>query len=553
MIAVWVVMVLTALGVAGSGFFGCFNPELDGSGNAMLDTEILVVEGRVVTLGVINAQVENFMRQIGGGGDPDIDYPVTASILSNVIDQQVMANMASQRGVTISEERILAEKSDEIDGAIRQFRLAAVTQADLKETATESEFQKYFEEKNGETTAAYKDRLLSEVRTQLENPQVMQAEIDRYSAQALQESFYASTKVSDEEAKKSFDKLMMLRITFEDQELSVVEREARAAKAIAELDAGADFKAVQKKYMKNPIFEATKYALPEIERNPNTRPLASLKPGQHSKAIIEFGIPTIYKLIEVKSELPNDFATNKAIHSDTVRREKASRELQAAVTAARKSAKVVWKSPGYEAMYKSQEIRSREGATDDQIKGVIKELVVNPPDTSADPAGPRPGVLARYGAMKQLEGLITADERKALRETFVLVLLDTLGQYEHVPLRLDLVDLYVELGDKEKAADQLLTAAENNTGLEQINATYFAEINTKLMDLEAKDMVTDKVALQIRDVLAKWSKDKSEADAFAKKAQEDLDKFNVDPKTGKTPAELEKEKANKGATTGKGN
>jgi hypothetical protein len=551
MVAVWVVMVLTALGVAGSGFFGCFNPRLGEEGGSALSAEVLVVEGRPVTLGRINAQIEQFLGQFGGAGDPDIDYPIMSSVLSTVIDQQIMANMAAQRGVTITEEQIISSKSDEIDAAIRQFRLAAVTQADLKETATEAEFQKYFEEKNGESTAVYKDRILSEVREQLKKPEVMQGEVDRYSAQALQESFFATTKVSDEEAKRSFEKLMMLRLTFEDQEMGLSEREALAAKALAELDAGADFKAVQRKYMKNPITDATKYALPEIERNPTQRPLAALKAGEHSKVITEFGIPTIYKLVERKSELPSDFEANKSIHVDTVRRDKASVDLQKAIETARKTAKIVWKSPGFEAMYRTQQIRSTEGVTDDQIKTALLDLLNSPPDTSADPAGPRPGILARYGAMKQLEQMVTVDERKTLVGTFIEVLNETLSQYEHTPLRLDLVDLYVETGDKDGASNELFTAAQMNSGFEEINKTYFSEINTKLTQLEAKGMISDEKALEIREVLAKWSLEKSQAEEFEKQAKAELDKFNVDPKTGKPPEEPKP--TTTGGTTGKGN
>ncbi len=553
MIAVWVVMVLTALGVAGSGFMGCFNPSLGQDQGSTYNAEVLVVEGRPVTLGRLNAQIDQFLGQFGGAGDPDIDYPVISSVITSVIDQQIMASMAAQRGVTITEEQIMASKSDEIDAAIRQFRLQAVTQADLKETATESEFQKYFEEKNGESTAVYKDRILNEVREELKKPEVMQSEVDRYSAQALQESFFSTTKVTDEEAKKSFDKLMMLRLTFEDQELGLAEREALAAKALAELVSGSDFKAVQRKYMKNPIAEPTKYSLVELERNPTTRPLAALKPGQHSTVITEFGIPTIYKLIEMKSELPTDFETNKVIHIDTVRRDKASIELQRAIETARKSAKIVWKSPGYEALYKSQQVRAQEGMTDAQIKTALLDLVNNPPDTSTDPAGPRPGILARYGSMKQLEQMVTADERKNLNETFVAVLNDTLTQYEHTPLRLDLVDLYVLLGDKEGASNELLTAAQMNSGLDQINVTFFAEINTKLTQLETKKLITDEKALEIREVLAKWSLEKSQAEEFEKKAQAELDKFNVDPKTGKAPEDKAKTPTTTGGTTGKGN
>jgi hypothetical protein len=531
MIAVWVVMVVSALSIAFGGFT-CGSPN-QGS-NPALDAEVLVVDGRSVSLGQMNAAIDGYMRTFGmiPGADPDMDYPIIASTLRAVVDQQIMSNMASERGVVVTEEQIIAKKSDELDAAIRQFRLAAVTQADLKETATEAEFQKYFEEKNGESTSAYKDRVLNEVREQLKNEKALQAEIDRYSAQSLQDSFYASTTVTDEEAKRSFDKLKMVRIAFDDQEMSLADREAKAKAALAELRGGADFATVQKKYMKNPIAEPTTYALPDIERSAVQRPLAALKLGEVSEVITEFGIPTIYKLVEKKSELPADFDTNKAVHSDTVRREKASRELQKAVDDAHKKAKIVWKSPGLEAMYRVQDVRSKGEPTDEELKAVLRDIVQKPIDAADDPAGPRMGILARYGALKQLQNMATPEERKQLLPTSVEILQQTLTQYESVPVRLDLVDLYVEQGDKAAIALELKTAAEMNTGIDEINSTYFASINTKLSELEAKDMISDADALAVREVLAKWSLEKKEAEELAKKAQEELDKFNIDPNTG---------------------
>ena len=217
MIAVWVVMVMTALGVAGSGFMGCFNSRAGTEESAYLETPVLVVDGKEATLGQITSQVEGFMSQIGGSSDPDLDFQITASILSNVINQQIMANMASARGVVIDEDTIMRHKSDEIDASIRQYRLDAVTQADLKENATEAEFQKYFEEKVGESIPARKDRILGEVREQLKDPATMRGEVDRYSMQALQESFFNSAKVSDDEIKESYTSYMLQSISFDKQ------------------------------------------------------------------------------------------------------------------------------------------------------------------------------------------------------------------------------------------------------------------------------------------------------------------------------------------------
>jgi hypothetical protein len=190
-----------------------------------------------------------------------------------------------------------------------------------------------------------------------------------------------------------------------------------------------------------------------------------------------------------------------------------------------------------------------------QAKERLIEIMRDDLAATDDPAGPRIATLARYAAMRQVEPLLTADERKELLEDVSLVLLATLDMYESTQIRMQLVDVYLELGRNSDAAAMLLTVAENNNGFEPQNEETFAQVNLKVMEMETKGQITDAEALAVRDELVRWSQEKKQAEDDAKKAQEELEKFDVDPTTGKpkTTAEKALEEANKttgGATAG---
>ena len=530
-VAVWIIMVVSAIGVAGAGFFGCFSP-MFGGGRSTEPAQIVILEvdGQPVTLGEVSSGLEGWRRQFGTAATPDIEFQLTALVLNQLIEQKLSAAMAEAIGIRVSREEIIAHKSDEIDDTIRQFRLQAIQQADLKESATEAEFQTYFKEKNNETTADFKKRLLDEVNTQLDDPQILQQEESRYANQTLEANYAKNAQVSDEEIKKSFKYLMLRYISFEDQDKSVDERESLARQAIAELEAGADFEAVQKKYMKNPIKDPIRFNLRDVEASPEQKALAALKNGQHSQVITEFGIPRVYQLAETKDELPADFEANKSVYGEPVRQAKGRELLAKALEESRKAMKLEWKSPGFEAIYAIQELATKAPA---EQKAALKEMVVNPTDSTSDPAGTAPASLARFGALRRLEALLTADEKKELGPTIIEIKEDMLNSYEDIKLRLELVDHYRDAGNKDEAGRQLLTAAENNSGFEQVNVDNYTTISTKLNDLVDSGVVADDMANQIRTALSKWNLEKSKfeeeqkrAEEEAKKAAEELDKLN---------------------------
>jgi hypothetical protein len=547
-------MVLTALGVAGAGLLGLFVPKGEGQGN-MQNIEVFSVDGRKVTLGQVNEQADRMRSQFGLIADPTFEFQFLASAIRSLVDQSLLANMASERGVMVDENYALRVGSEQIDAAIVQGRAQMISSGALKADATEAEFQAAFEKQTGMTTAEFKEKSLQELKDSLADPAKRDSVLGTYSQTALEENFAATAEATEEEVKKSYESMSFLTIAFDKQDMGLPERTAQAAQAMAELRAGADFLTVQKKYMATPSSEPVQYNRIVVENDPVLKPLANLKVGDFSEPIVEFGaIPRIYKLTAVKSELPDDFATNKAVYTEAYRRQKAGKLMNDALTEAREQAKIEWKSPGYEAIYKVATVNMDGKLAPDQIKSELRAIIENTEVSSTDPAGTMPAMLARYSAVQSLEFHLNDAEKKALAETKIQVINDVLAGTEHIPLRLELVDTYELLGQNEMAADELLLAAQNNMGLDLMNQTYFESINTKLVAMETSKTISEEKAQLVRAELLRWSKEKAEADRLQKEQEAELDKFTVpDPAEEAAKKALEEANKPKETTTTGGN
>lgn len=557
MITVWVVMGLALVGLVGTGFWGCLagNPMQEGADPQ--NVEVFSVEGQKVTLRQVNEQIDQIRNRTGLGSisDPTFDFQFMASAISELIAQAVTANLAAERNVVVDDAYALRVASDSIDASIGQMRSQLIQSGDLKADATEAEFQKILEERIGMSAAEFKEKSIQDVKDRLANPDTRPQIIAVASESALQENYIATTQVTDEEVKKSYETYSLLSISFDKQDMGLVERQAQAEKAMEELRGGADFLAVQKKYTTTPNTEPTPYNRAMLEEDPKLKPLASLKVGDFSQPIVEFGaIPRIYKLVSTKSDLPNDYATNKAVINEGYRRQKAGTMMQKAVAEAAKTAEIDWKSPGYEAVYRVLSVNREGTMSPEQIKTELRAIIEETNVAADDPAGSMPAILARYMAVQSLEFQSTEAEKKELAQTKIEVVTDLLNTTEHTPLRLELVDTYLLLDNKEMASQELLTAAMNNTGLEMINQSYFDSINTKLVAMETAGTISEENAKKVRAELVRWSQEKAEADRLQKEQDEELNKFTIpDPAEEAAKKALDEANKPKETTTTGGN
>lgn len=536
-------MVGTALGVAGSGFLGCL-AKTDQTQDSTSNLIIATIEGHDITLSQIEQQSQQMRAQYGGFSNPSIDFDILTTAIRTSIASIVVSGIAAQRGLVITDEKAIALTSDEIDKSIATFRQQAQTANQLKAGASEQEFQDFFKKLQGKTTAEIKAQGLDKFKSDLADPAKRETLLAGYYQQMLTEDFYTKTIVTEEEVKQSYDAFMVKSIRF-DKTGTPEQKKAEADKALAEIKGGADFDVVIKKYMTTPAKDASRQTRDSIINDKSLAPIANLKSGQISEVSVVFGTPIIFKLVEIKSELPKDFVASKALYTDTFRRKKATNDLRNTITKAAESAKIVWKSPGYELVHKLTLISTDPDKTDEETKIALQSIVAAQVDLIKDPAGQLPTVLAKFIAAEQLSSLMTPQERVAFLQTHAMIILDVLNTTESMELRFRLVDLYDKANDLPGLASALKTAATNNTGFEPSNDSYFMQINKTLTELEKAKRIDATSAQEIRDILVAWSQNKADADVEKKEQTTSLDDFTIDPKTGKTLKQLTEEAAKK--------
>ncbi|HXH60936.1 MAG TPA: hypothetical protein VNI20_06215 [Fimbriimonadaceae bacterium] len=542
-IFLWIVMVGTAVGLAGAGFLGVFSSK-SATQNPTDNIVVFTVDDRDATLTQVldattNAQNEAQSQAEQQGQPaptgPSAEFKSMGNALLGLIDTQVIANMAAAQGATVNDDKAVAMASDQIDQFINSIRQQGVTSGKLKTTSTEKEFQDYFKDSLGVTAADYKSQRIDYVKQTLADDSKREAFLAQFSQQLLRQQVYNKTTVTDEEVKKAHDSLMVKIITFSEPGKTDAQHKADADKALKELDAGADFDKVAAKYVKNPMKDPQPYDRTIVEKEPALKPLADLKPGQHTGVISNFfNVPAIFKLVEVKSDLPKDYEKNMALYNDDFRHQKADEEFAKEVDAARKKAKIVWKIHGYEMIYTLFESASDPASTKETNMALFKK-VSNDDNLTDDPSGEWPGALARYIAIEQLNLLSTPDEQKALLEKRADIIQRVLSNTESVSLRLTLVDIFEKLGDKQNMENSLLDAATYNTGVDLAAAQSNEQITATLIRLQNEKKIDDDVAKQINQRLIDWNKQKA-LDEQAKKAQaqyaSDLDKYNITPPAG---------------------
>lgn len=549
-------MVGAALALAGSGFFACFNPELKRDFDATRNIEVLSVNGTVVSMYDVNFQRDLLRDNFSVTSRPDSEFWHLSAVLVSLVTDNVIGTLAREKGVMVDDGTVLSLVGQQVDSYITSVRQTGVAFQELKPDAVESEFQEYFKKQNGVSTREFKDNQIARTQELLDDEHQRQSLINEYSRSALQQWFVANTEITDEEAEASYEQFEILTMMFLDQDLALDEREAKAEEALAELEAGADFVEVMKKYSENPVTEPGTLTRADIDRSEGLQVILDLEAGQHSEINYEFvGIPIIYKLVSVTKELPDDYEDTKDIHKDTLRQNQANQTFNDAVAEGRKTAKIKWSSKGHQTVYELTVALGNQELEQEPLKAYLRKLIADDVRDPQDPMGPSAAIYSRYVAMKSLDNISTVEERNDAAETFTLILIELLTITENVQLRLDLVELYERMELMDKATDVLREAARMNTGFLPINDTYYDEINRTLTRYETEGKIEEGLSAEILALLTKWSMDKAGVDHDTQNQLDDLDEFTINPATGKLLSEErkeEEERKNAEAAEGKG-
>jgi len=237
------------------------------------------------------------------------------------------------------------------------------------------------------------------------------------------------------------------------------------------------------------------------------RPLAGLKAGDVSVPVTTPEGVVIYKVVSIKADVPPDFEKNKTKYREQLAKERGEAEMRRQTDAILKGADVKWQSPGYEALFK---LSNDQASPDPKVRQSNLEAVAKLAEDAlvkAQGGERKVASLALFGALSQLATLPGADA-KALSDRKISAINSILESEEDAALRLQLVDLYTEKGDKLAASDALLKAAQYNSDYTPQGQTRYSDLQAKLRTLTQKGFVDAKAEAAIKKEFDRWLKEK---------------------------------------------
>ena len=349
-------LLLTSLVLSGVGT-GTNLGSLNGSQIAQTGSDtIATVNGDAITREdfttaqtALQGQLEQTGRTVTSAQQPLLNN----AVLDQLIGAKLQLQQAKKDNVTVSDGEIAKKRAQIVDQSGLRQSLS------LPATASIADIDAALTKTHNRTV---EERLPDDTLRQF----ILIGDPQSGQPGKMQLSLLNSVVVSDADAQQFYTKYHTQHILIGNKTRSDAQAKAQAAEIIAKATApGADFAALAKQYSDDPgskdkggddgfIDQSTPY-VPEFKQA-----AFSLKPGEITPdpvASPQYGY-FIIKLDAVQSNLPADFAKNKAKYIDAIRQQKAQDKYQALMTGLKASANIDVKDPalaGDRALAESQQ------------------------------------------------------------------------------------------------------------------------------------------------------------------------------------------------------
>lgn len=514
-----------------------------------VDTTVASVGEVTIDARQVAELVDNQQRQFGAAMElpPFMELSLIAGALQQLVNGGLQVELAKQKGIALTDDAIVAYLNGQIDTLKKSERERLVKAGKIKADATDAQLEEAIR-KDAPSFTNFEDvrkRNQEMIRQELADPAKRTAIVLQAAQAMIAEAEAKRLNLTEEQVLRDYDELSLKRVYLSEASNKGKDLKAEAAKILAEIKGGTTFEQAMDKYSndapttpkervsKNEL----KYGTTMLLDDPRLNSLASLKKGDVSNVLDEFGGVAIYKVVDVKRNLPKDWDKNKAQLIEQAKQSRVIREVQKAVEAMQKQDRVVWKSAGYRVAYEFQRLGSDPSVASDaaKLKERQRELLADAETAiEKDPVGSNVAKLVRFVIYESAYAQATADEKKTMLDKRVEYA-KALPQFEDKPgLQLQVVDMYVEAGDKENAGSTLLEAARANTDTSDAGKGNHAAMLTKLTQLREKKQIDEEVAKLVDEQLDRWVTDKAAAD----KEAEELRKMEAQ-------AEKEREAAKK--------
>ena len=469
---------------------------------------------------------------------------VYAAVLQELTLKAKLYQIAKRSGVKMDDEAIRKGIDGELNAMVANLHSMLLSLKRIPEKTTVEELAK---------NPAIQGQM-QEVRAILErmmqNEALREVLAARYADQGLRDAERAKVAADDASIKTMFDTYVLNGILVS-LSSSKPEEAKELGRKIADEIKAQGFEAVAKRYreQKNPaveVFEGRRMPRTFLAMLEEYRPVLSLKKGETTGFVESPTGGAVFQVADVVNEPPSDFEKRKDQYKAQYIDQQAALSLQRQIAEVEKTTPVVWKDAGFKALYDwSQVPRTREA-----LLKVAEEAKVA--SEAEDTVGLPQAILARYAAVEDAWSLAPEKDRASLKEIRAEAIAGLLGIAEDATLRLELARLYLDLKKGDQAYEQLLNAAEVNTGFDPENLATHKATRELLDRLVAAKLVTDAQKQAVEKELARWEKEKAENDQIlaeqkrmeeemARKDREEAAKLEAEEKA-RLKAEQEKAK-----------
>jgi hypothetical protein len=355
------------------------------------------------------------------------------------------------------------------------------------------------------------------VRQGLADPARRADIISAVAPELVMGQFRESRNPSEQEVRQSFDMLNFRRILISTRGKTAQEAQAEAEKVLQEVRGGTDFKQAMDRHSQDvpqqegKVSENTvSLARIDLEANPTMQPLMQLEPNGISGVIDVPEGKAIYQLIDVKSDAPADFDEQK----DRYRREYLDRfarqRLQREIEQITKGGGFDWQLKGFKALYDFGMVMT-EATPGDQATRM--RAIADEAKAAADSnnfAEQRVALVTWYAAVDEL--WTQATDKQPLRAERKDVLEAILQNMESFEARMKLVEVAIEENDGSAAFLNLNQAARTNVTYDPTAEQRWREVNERIEQLKAQNLLTDEQESGLREVQERWRTEKAEAE-----------------------------------------
>lgn len=511
-----------------------------------------------ITLAEVEQQKDEILRQQAqfteGAFAPESELGAWSQALAGAVDRALRGVLYRQNAIQVSDDEIRKAANEAFDMQLMMLRQQLVVQKKLTANATEEQVAKAVKEQTGSEPAELRKSMLDRVDADMKDPQKRAALADGVSEQKLIEKLGGTPAPSDEELKRSFDEFSVLTINFGMAKGPSDDVTARAQRVREEIASGkVTFEKAFAAHSTLPAAEKAKGPKPIdlprsfVESSAMLKGLLELKPGQVSEVIAQPGGPTLYKLVKIVPKVPADFDKRKADLQKSYIAARGRAAYDEALSKLRADEKQLsFKSQGAKLVYEffrwQMDPESQSGGPAGRFERIKQFVAEAGKATTEDPLMQGPATLLQYVAFEQMYRDAKEADKKEMAEQRLEVLTRLLEVTENIDVRLTLVEMLVARKDPA-AGEQLLMAAENNTGTGPQSQSRYGKIAAWLGKVKDQKLATPDQIAKIEQAQQRWIADKREHDQAEAQAKADAERERkeMEAADAKERAEFEKE------------